>query len=178
MDWLDVKEFLKDTFKYIVFIIAVLVIAIYVVGLQQVVGPSMSNTLNNGDIVILDKLSYRFTDIKRGDIVALYYADTKYLIKRVIGLPGDTIEFQDNKLYINNAYYDESYLNDSIYTDDFTLNDLGYTTIPKDMYFVLGDNRGDSMDSRDSEVGLINKKDILGKVRIQIWPFNKLKIVK
>ena len=109
MDWLDVKEFLKDTFKYIIFIIAVLVIAIYVVGLQQVVGPSMSNTLNNGDIVILDKLSYRFTDIKRGDIVALYYADTKYLIKRVIGLPGDTIEFQDNKLYINNAYYDESY---------------------------------------------------------------------
>ena len=98
MDWLDIKEFLSDTIKYIIFIVVILVIAVYVVGLQQIVGPSMTPTLRNGDIVILDKLSYRFSEIKRDDIVALYYADTKFLVKRVVGLPGETVEFKDNKL--------------------------------------------------------------------------------
>lgn len=177
MDWLDIKEFIKDTFKYIIVIVVVLVLAIYVVSLQQVVGPSMSDTLNNNDIVLLDKISYRFTDIKRGDVVSLYYADTKYLIKRVIGLPEEYVEFQDNKLYIDNKYMDEDYLEDVI-TDDFSLSELGYDEIPEDMYLVLGDNREDSLDSRDASVGLIPKEDIIGKVRIRIWPLNKIGIVK
>lgn len=177
MDWLDIKEFIKDTFKYIIVIVVVLVLAIYVVSLQQVVGPSMSDTLNNNDIVLLDKISYRFTDIKRGDVVSLYYADTKYLIKRVIGLPGEYVEFQDNKLYIDNKYMDEDYLEDVI-TDDFSLSELGYDEIPEDMYLVLGDNREDSLDSRDASVGLIPKEDIIGKVRIRIWPLNKIGIIR
>lgn len=178
MDWLDIKEFLSDTIKYIIFIVVILVIAVYVVGLQQIVGPSMTPTLRNGDIVILDKLSYRFSDIKRDDIVALYYADTKFLVKRIVGLPGETVEFKDNKLYINGKYYEEKYLGDDVVTDDFSLKELNYTTIPDDMYLVLGDNRGDSMDSRDSDVGLIPKKDIYGKVRFKIWPINEFKYVK
>ncbi len=177
MDWLDIKEFIKDTFKYIIVIVVVLVLAIYVVSLQQVVGPSMSDTLNNNDIVLLDKISYRFTDIKRGDVVSLYYADTKYLIKRVIGLPGEYVEFQDNKLYIDNKYMDEDYVEDVI-TDDFSLSELGYDEIPEDMYLVLGDNREDSLDSRDASVGLIPKEDIIGKVRIRIWPLNKIGIIR
>lgn len=178
MDWLDIKEFLSDTIKYIIFIVVILIIAVYVVGLQQIVGPSMTPTLRNGDIVILDKLSYRFSEIKRDDIVALYYADTKFLVKRVVGLPGETVEFKDNKLYINGKYYEEKYLGDDIVTDNFSLEELNYTTIPDDMYLVLGDNRGDSMDSRDSDVGLIPKKDIYGKVRFKIWPINEFKYVK
>ena len=178
MDWLDIKEFLSDTIKYIIFIVVILVIAVYVVGLQQIVGHSMTPTLRNGDIVILDKLSYRFSEIKRDDIVALYYADTKFLVKRVVGLPGETVEFKDNKLYINGKYYEEKYLGDDIVTDNFSLEELNYTTIPDDMYLVLGDNRGDSMDSRDSDVGLIPKKDIYGKVRFKIWPINEFKYVK
>lgn len=178
MDWLDIKEFLSDTIKYIIFIVVILVIAVYVVGLQQIVGPSMTPTLRNVDIVILDKLSYRFSEIKRDDIVALYYADTKFLVKRVVGLPGETVEFKDNKLYINGKYYEEKYLGDDIVTDNFSLEELNYTTIPDDMYLVLGDNRGDSMDSRDSDVGLIPKKDIYGKVRFKIWPINEFKYVK
>ena len=178
MDWLDIKEFLSDTIKYIIFIVVILVIAVYVVGLQQIVGPSMTPTLRNGDIVILDKLSYRFSEIKRDDIVALYYADTKFLVKRVVGLPGETVEFKDNKLYINGKYYEEKYLGDDIVTDNFSLEELNYTTIPDDMYLVLGANRGDSMDSRDSDVGLIPKKDIYGKVRFKIWPINEFKYVK
>lgn len=176
MDWLDIKEFIKDAFKYIIFIIVILVIAIYIFGLQQVVGPSMSPTLINNDIVILDKISHKFFDIKRGDVVSFYYADTKYLIKRVIGLPGEYIEFKNNKLYINNIYYSEGYLS-NIETEDFSLRDLGYEKIPEDMYLVLGDNRENSMDSRDPKVGLIEKKNILGKARIQIWPLNKMSII-
>lgn len=178
MDWLEIKEFFKDTFKYIVLIVVILIIAIYVVGLQQVVGPSMSPNLKNNDILILDKLVYRFKDIERGDIVSLYYADTKYLIKRVIGLPGEYIEFIDNKLYIDGTLYEEDYLNDDVVTDNFSLNYLGYDKIPDDMYLVLGDNRSNSKDSRDESVGLIKKSDIIGKVRLRIWPLNKIKIVK
>ena len=110
--------------------------------------------------------------------MALYYADTKFLVKRVVGLPGETVEFKDNKLYINGKYYEEKYLGDDIVTDNFSLEELNYTTIPDDMYLVLGDNRGDSMDSRDSDVGLIPKKDIYGKVRFKIWPINEFKYVK
>ena len=136
MDWLSIKEFIKDTLKYIIFIIIVIVLALYVVGLQQVVGPSMQPTLNNKDVVILDKLSYRFKDIKRGDIVALYYADTKFLIKRVVGLPGEAISFKNNKLYINGKAYSENYLEEDIINEDFDLNTLGYNKIPDNMYLV------------------------------------------
>ena len=177
MDWLEIKEFFKDAFKYIVIIIIVLVIAIYVISLQQVVGPSMSPTLKNNDVVILDKATYRFGKIKRNDIVALYYADTKFLIKRVVGLPGESISFKNGNLYINGVLKEEKYLQ-NVKTEDFDLTELGYTNIPKNMYLVLGDNRGDSMDSRDKKVGLIKKEDIIGKVRLRIWPLNKLKIVK
>lgn len=178
MDWLEIKEFIKDTLKYIILIVVVLVLALYVVSLQQVVGPSMSSTLESGDVVILDKISYRFKDIKRGDIASLYYADTKYLIKRVVGLPGENIEFKDSTLYINGVPYKENYLPEGVITEDFSLSSLGYDVIPDDMYLVLGDNRGDSLDSRDAKVGLIKKDDIIGQVRLQIWPLNKIKITK
>ena len=177
MDWLEIKEFFKDAFKYIVVIIVVLFLAIYIISLQQVVGSSMSPTLKNNDIVLLDKAAYRFGKIKRNDIVALSYADTKFLIKRVVGLPGETVAFQNGNLYINGVLTEEPYLK-NVQTEDFNITSLGYEKIPDNMYLVLGDNRGDSMDSRDPEVGLIKKKDIIGKVRVRIWPLNKIKLVK
>lgn len=178
MDWLEIKEFLRDAFKYIILIIVILVVAIYIVGLQQVVGPSMSPNLKSNDILILDKISYRFKDIKRGEIVSLYYADTKYLIKRVIGLPGEYIEYKDNILYIDGNMYKEEYLNSDVITNDFSITELGYDKIPDDMYLVLGDNREDSLDSRDKDVGLIKRNNIVGKVRARIWPLNKLKLIR
>ena len=176
MDLRDVKEFCIDAFKYIFTIFVVIFVIVYVVAVQQVVGSSMSPTFENKDILILNKIHYRFFDIKRFDIVSLSYDDTKYLIKRVIGLPGDKIEYKDNILYVNDEAIEEKFLNDGVFTNDFNVSDLGYEVIPDDMYLVLGDNRGDSLDSRD--IGLITKKDILGKVNIRIWPINKIRYVK
>ena len=177
MDWLEIKEFLKDTFKYVVFIFLVIFVAVYVVGLQQVVGSSMAPTFNNGNILILDKVTYRFKEIKRGDVISLFYDDTKYLIKRVIGLPGENVDFRGGDLYINDRLVEEEYLESAV-TEDFSLSTLGYSQIPDDMYFVVGDNRGDSLDSRSTEVGLISKEDIIGKVRIRLWPITQIKFVK
>ena len=175
MDFRDIKEFFKDIFKYIITFIVVILIILYVVTLQQVVGPSMSPTLKDQDIVILSKIHYRIFDIKRFDIVALKYNDTKYLIKRIIGLPGDKIEYKNNILYVNGKGIKEKFLTEDVVTNDFSLTDINYEEIPNDMYLVLGDNRSNSLDSR--KIGLIKKSDILGRVNIRIWPINKLKLV-
>ena len=172
MDWLSIREFILDFIKLIIVIIVILFLMIYVVSVTQVVGNSMNSTLENGDVLILNKFKYRFTDIKRGDIISLEYADTKYLIKRVIGLPGDKVSIRDNTLYINGELYVENYLDEGLEYDDFDLSSLGYDTIPEDMYLVLGDNREDSLDSR--EIGLISKDEVIGKVSFRIWPLNKL----
>ena len=172
MDWLSISEFIIDFVKLIIVIIIILFLMIYVVSVTQVVGNSMNSTLENGDVLILNKFKYRFTDIKRGDIISLEYADTKYLIKRVIGLPGDKVSIRDNTLYINGELYVENYLDEGLEYDDFDLSSLGYDTIPEDMYLVLGDNREDSLDSR--EIGLISKDEVIGKVSFRIWPLNKL----
>ena len=108
MDFREITEFFKDTLKYIIVIVVVLVIVLYVVTLQQVVGPSMQPTLNEGDVLILNKFQYHIFDVKRNDVVALKYDGSKYLIKRVIGLPGESIYYKDNILYINGNPYKEN----------------------------------------------------------------------
>lgn len=177
MDFREITEFFKDTLKYIIVIVVVLVIVLYVVTLQQVVGPSMQPTLNEGDVLILNKFHYYLFDVKRNDVVSLKYDGSKYLIKRVIGLPGESIYYKDNILYINGNPYKENIV-DGLVTEDFNLKQIGYDVIPEDMYLVLGDNRGNSLDSRNKEVGLIKKEDIIGKVFIRIWPLNGFKLVK
>jgi len=175
MGWLDIREFLFDGIKYIVIIFLIMFVIFYVASITQVVGNSMNPTLKNGEVLILNKFKYRFSEIKREDIVSLQYADTKYLIKRVIGLPGEKVEIKNNILYINDKKYREDYLPDNLSYDDFSLEDLGYKKIPKDMYFLLGDNRENSLDSR--KIGLINKKDIIGKIVMRFWPINRIKFL-
>lgn len=178
MDFRSIKEFLKDTSIYIIIVIVVLLVVNYVTTIQQNMGPSMLPTLENGDAFILNKLAYKVGKVKRGNIIAFNYEDTKYLVKRVIGLPGEKIEFKDNILYINDKPYNEDFLPEGTITTDFTMEEIKGTIdskIPKDMYLVLGDNRGNSMDSRG--IGLINKKDIIGKTSIRIWPLNKIGII-
>ena len=177
MDMRDIKEFLKDAIKYLVVIVTVIFVVIYVVTLEQVVGPSMYPTFNEGDVVVLNKFVYRFKDVRRGEIISFKNSGSKYLIKRVIGLPGETVEIKDNKIYIDEKALNEYYLK-NIDMEDFSLSDLGYDEIPQDMYFVLGDNRSNSQDSRDPKIGLIKKSDILGRVKYRIWPLNRIGAVR
>ncbi|MDD2181541.1 MAG: signal peptidase I [Bacilli bacterium] len=175
MDMRELKEFFVDTFKYLIIIAVVLFIVIYVCTLQQVVGPSMEPNLNNQDILLLNKLVFKFRDPARFEVITFQYDNKQYLIKRVIGLPGENIVYKDNSLYIDDKLHEEPFLANLV-TEDFSLADLGYITIPKDMYLVLGDNREDSLDSR--KFGLITKKDMVGKPFLRIFPFNKMSFIE
>lgn len=174
MDLRDVKEFLIDTTKYLLTAGSVIFIILYVVTIQQVVGPSMSSTLESQDIVLLSRSHYRLFNMKRFDVIAFEYADTKYLIKRVIGLPGDKVEYRNNTLYVNDEVVEEDFLNGH-QTENFSLVSMGYETIPEGKYLVLGDNRENSLDSRS--FGLIDEEDILGKVSIKIWPIFEIDVI-
>ncbi len=174
MDLRGVTEFFKDAFKYIIVIVIVLLLFIFVIGLQQVVGPSMNPTLKEGNIVIVNKLLYHFSDIDRNDIVVLSQ-DEKYMVKRVVGLPGETVEYKDNYVIVNGETFKEPFIDtEKVHTNDFSIKDLGYDVIPEDMYLVLGDNRENSLDSRD--YGLVSKKQIVGKAWMRIWPFSEIKM--
>ena len=173
MDFRDIKEFSKDAFKYVVVVVIVFLLFIFVMGLQQVVGPSMNPTLKEGDVLIVNKLLYRIGKVQRNDIVVLSQEE-KYMVKRVVGLPGEHIEYKDNYVYVNGEKFKEPFIDaDKFPTKDFKLEDLGYDKIPEGMYLVLGDNRVNSKDSRD--FGLIKKKQIKGKAWLRIWPANKIK---
>lgn len=175
MDWLGIKEFIRDTIKVIICILLILFLLQYVFSVTKVVGSSMFPTLQDEELLVLNKVKYRFQDVKRGDIISLKYADTKYLIKRVVGLPGESVVIQDSCLYINNEKLEEAYISKDLKYKDFSLQDLGYSVIPQDKYLVLGDNRVNSLDSR--EIGLVSKEDIIGKVSVRFWPLNKFKFL-
>ncbi len=160
----SVKDFLKSISGYVVIVILVLLLKQFIITPIRVNGSSMNNTLYDGDIMILDKISYRFTDIKRFDIVVIK-KNNEYLIKRIIGCPGEKITYKDNKLYVNEELIEENFLHKK--TDDYDLEEI----IPDNYYFVVGDNRIDSLDSR--YIGLISKKEILGKTSLVLFPFNR-----
>ena len=169
MDFREAKEFLKDFGSYIIVGIIVILLFIYVVAFIQVQGPSMQTTFTEGDLVFLSKVHYKFSDVKRGEVLIFENKGVKNLIKRVIGLPGEKIEVKNNTLYINDQAYEEDYLADGTVTYDFKTD-----VIPENCYFVLGDNRQNSQDSR--ELGCIKKENIIGKVIVRFWPINKMKM--
>lgn len=153
-----IKEFLP----YVLILVGVILIKLFVVGTVRVNGNSMYPTLKNNDIMILNKISYYFKNIERFDIVVVKYEE-HYIIKRVIGLPGEVVEYKDNKLYIDGRKIKDRY--NSVNQENFIKN------LDKDEYFVMGDNRGDSLDSRI--VGPIDKKDIMGNSEFMIFPFSR-----
>lgn len=169
------NDFVKTLITYIGIILLVIIIRIFLIDPVRVDGSSMNTTLADGEIMILNKFVYRKNDIERFDIVVIKEED-HYIIKRVIGLPGETIEYKNNKLYINGKEMEDPY--PSTETDDFSIENIGHTKIPGDSYFVMGDNRAASLDSRYSEVGTIKKKLVIGRAKLVIWPINKFGIVK
>ncbi len=164
------KETIKEIVSYIILIIVVLLIKRYIISPVKVTGESMMPTLHDWDIMFLNEIGYELNGVDRFDIVVLYYKNSM-LIKRVIGLPGDTISYKDNKLYVNGEEVEEPF-NHEI-THNFDLSELDYEVIPEGYYFVLGDNRTNSKDSRI--IGLVSKDMIRGKIiKTIVFPFSRI----
>ena len=170
------KQRIKDILSYVIIIVVVILIRVINFDPVRVDGPSMDTTLSQGQIIVLDKVKYRKNDIKRFDII-VFKLNNKKLIKRVIGLPNERVDIKDNTIYINGKKIKENY--GSTKTDDYDFEEkMGMEKLPGNGYFVLGDNRAVSADSRYEEVGFVRKEQILGKASIIIWPFTKIVKVK
>ena len=163
------KEKIKPLLPYIIIIAVVLFIKAFIVTPIKVNGESMYPTLEEGDIMILNKTAYYFNKPKRFDIVVVDMPD-EYLIKRVIGLPGEQIEYKDNTLYVDGKKIEENFKHGK--TDDFNIKELGSDTVPSGYYLVMGDNRGNSLDSR--ELGFMKEEQLLGRTNLIILPFDRI----
>lgn len=177
MDLREVTEFLKDCLGYIITIGILIFVFVFIIAINPVAGNSMSPTLEDGDLTLVSKFSYYFKMIERNQIVVIKKNNKSY-VKRVVGLPGEEIHYLDGILYVNGKAYKETFLKDGVKTSSFMfedicdINDCPDGRIPKGMYLVLGDNRPESKDSRDSEIGLIKKKEIKGQVFFRLFPFS------
>lgn len=172
------KESLSTSIYLLVVLCAAYLIITYVGQRTQVSGSSMETTLSDGDNLLVDKITYRFSEPKRFDIIVFpfqYDTDT-YYIKRIIGMPGETVQIDyDGNIYINGSLLEESYGREVIQNPGRAAEPI---TLGKDEYFVMGDNRNNSSDSRDPSVGNIHRKDIIGRAWVRIWPFSKFGVLK
>ena len=170
---IDKKKFLKEIIPYIIIIIFVLLFRTFIATPVLVDGDSMNTTLFHDEVMILNKINYVFNDVKRFDIVVIDINGER-LIKRVVGLPGEVIEYKDSKLLINGKEIKELFKNQE--TNNFHINEFEIDKIPSDCYFVMGDNRNSSIDSRI--FGCVDKKNIKGTANLVLFPFNRLGIKK
>ena len=172
------KEILITSIYLLVVLCAAYLIITYVGQRTQVSGSSMETTLSDGDNLLVDKITYRFSEPKRFDIIVFpfqYDTDT-YYIKRIIGMPGETVQIDyDGNIYINGSLLEESYGREVIQNPGRAAEPI---TLGEDEYFVMGDNRNNSSDSRDPSVGNIHRKDIIGRAWVRIWPFPKFGVLK
>lgn len=174
------KGIVLEVLMYVaLFFICAFVVPNYVIQRAKVSGPSMNNTLSNHDQVLVSKISYELHDPERFDIVVFYpfkyreeYKEQKeklkeHYVKRVIGLPGETIQIIGSDIYINDKKLEEHYGKDPITSAGIASEKI---KLGKDEYFVMGDNREVSYDSRYADIGPIHKKAIDGKAVLRIWP--------
>lgn len=155
-------KFIKEAIPYIIIIVSVVLIRTFIITPVRVDGESMLPSFENGEIVMLSKIPREY---KRMEVVVFYHNDER-LIKRVIGLPGEKVHIKDNVIYINGEAISD--YDSNVLTDDYNLD----ITIPEGYYFLLGDNRYGSLDSRI--IGLVSEEDIKGKIVFRIFPFNKI----
>ncbi len=163
---------------YIAIIVGLTWLIITFVGQEtSVSGHSMETTLQDGDQLIVDKISYRFRDPKRYDIIVFpyQYEENVYYIKRIIGLPGETVQVKDGYVYINGEKLESDIYGKEVISGQ----ELQPSRSPgDDEYFVLGDNRNNSSDSRDPSVGILKRKDLLGRAWVRIYPFDKVGVIR
>ena len=165
---------------YIVIVFGICFLIITFVGQRsRVSGSSMEPTLSDGDNLIVDKISYRLHDPERFDIVVFPYRDSDvFYIKRVIGLPGETVRIdEEGNIYINGEILEENYGLETIDSRHIG-RAIEEVKLGKDEYFVMGDNRNNSKDSRFEEVGNIKRSEIDGKAVFRIWPLSKIGRIK
>ena len=142
----------------------------------QIPSGSMENTIMTGDRVIGNRFAYSFSDPQRFDIIIFRYPDDErqLFIKRIIGLPGETVEIRDGKIYLNGS--DEPL--EDVQTKETMVGSFGPYTVPENSYFVMGDNRNDSKDSRYWTNTFVTKDEILGKAIFRYWPISEFKILE
>lgn len=163
---------------YLLIVLCLMFLLIHYVGQRtKVSGDSMRPTLHDADNLIVDKLSYRISDPQRFDIIVFKYdKDKTYYIKRIIGLPGERVRIDHaGTIYINGEVLEENYGAEKMLFPGCAEKEI---TLGIDEYFVLGDNRNNSSDSRDPIVGNIKRKSIIGKAWIRIWPLKDFGFLK
>ncbi|HIX64556.1 MAG TPA: signal peptidase I [Candidatus Mediterraneibacter colneyensis] len=175
------KGILRELAGWLVYILIVIVISWLVIAFvgerTQVSGESMEPALSDGDNLIVDKISYRFRDPERYEIVVFPYRYEKntYYIKRVIGMPGETVQIVDGIVYINGQPLGEDYGNAVMENPGIAADPV---TLGEDEYFVLGDNRNNSQDSRTASVGVIHRDELIGRAWVRIWPFSDFGVIQ
>lgn len=173
-----IKEIIT-TSLYVLLVLCLSYLFITYVGQRtEVQGSSMESTLSNGDQLIVDKISYRFHDPKRFDIIVFpfRYEENTFYIKRIIGLPGETIQIDSlGNIIIDGEVLEESYGKEIIRDPGRAIDPI---TLGEDEYFVMGDNRNNSSDSRVESVGNIHRDEIIGRAFIRIWPLSNFGILK
>lgn len=163
-------EYLKTVVGALVFAV---LFTLFIGRAFTVDGPSMMPTLQGGERLIVDQLTYRFRPPQRGEIIVFRYPaqPSHFFIKRVIGLPGDEILIRGGRVFVNGRHLVEGYTNGAVW------GNYGSYVVPEDHYFVLGDNRNNSQDSRNSSVGSIPTSSIIGRAIIRYWPLNRAGIL-
>lgn len=170
---------LKEIFHWIIAFLCAFALAVFVdtflIVNAQIPSGSMENTIMPGDRVFGNRLAYITKDPERFDIIIFRYPDdeTQLFIKRVIGLPGETVEIRDGLIYINGS---DVPLEDVNIKEPMT-GSFGPYEVPEDSYFVMGDNRNNSLDSRYWKNTFVTKDEILGEAFLRYWPINKIKLL-
>lgn len=174
------KELL-NTGLYLLFVLVLTWLLItFVVQRTEVDGTSMEPTLEHRDNLFVDKISYRFKEPERFDIIVFpfQYKENTYYIKRIIGMPGETVQIDEQ----GNIYIDGEILQESYGLEIIKPENIGRAaepiTLGEDEYFVMGDNRNNSSDSRTDIVGNIHRDDIIGRAWVRIWPFEKMGVLE
>lgn len=179
---MKVRSFLFNLLKIIITtLLVVFIINKWFFKSVEVVGSSMYPNLHDGDRGISNIIFNNLFSVSRFDVVVVNTKKHHFIVKRIIGLPGENIEYRDDKLYVNDQVVDEPFLNNdyanNIKATGVFTNDFGPFQLGKNEYFVMGDNRPNSLDSRFEEIGLVHREDIISKDIYIFYPFNRLNIV-
>ncbi len=159
-----IREAKEWTRSIVLAVIIAIFIRLFLFEVFLVEGSSMYPTLQNHERLIVNKATYFFNEPQKGDIIVFSFSPQRDFIKRVVAVEGDIVEISGGKLFVNNVALDEPYI------EGYQMMNFGPVTIPEGHIFVLGDNRGNSMDSRDPAVGYVSREKVKGKAIVVFWP--------